>query len=172
MKLSYTTADGRMTVELEGNSDKELFRKLARFQEVYEDTPSANIDGKNVKGEGVKYKVRKAKYTDEKGKEKEAEYFEKVVTVGPMLYYKKSFGVLDDGTDNLFPKKAPKELLQDITDGTKWILRKTLKKKCPSKCIIKSCWCNRSIAGIKQEGLGSTPRQFILLFIFFGTDYE
>ena len=107
MKLSYTTADGRMTVELEGNSDKELFRKLARFQEVYEDTPSANIDGKNVKGEGVKYKVRKAKYTDEKGKEKEAEYFEKVVTVGPMLYYKKSFGVLDDGTDNLFPKKAP-----------------------------------------------------------------
>lgn len=105
MKLTYTTKDGRLTVELEGSSDKELFRKLAHFQEVFEDSPSANVDGKMVAGGDVAYRVRKAKYTDEKGKEKEAEYFEKLVVSGPLLWYKKSYGVLDDGSDNLFPKR-------------------------------------------------------------------
>jgi hypothetical protein len=105
MKLTYTTSDGRMTVELEANNDKEMFRKLARFQEIYEDVPSGTVDKKLVTGGDVSYRVRKAKYTDEKGKEKEAEYFEKVVTNGPLKWYKKSYGVLDDGTDNLFPKR-------------------------------------------------------------------
>lgn len=109
MKLSYTTKDGRMTVELEAANDKELFRKLARFQEVYEDTPTAVVDGKTVTGGDVVYRVRKAKYTDEKGKEKEAEYFEKLVVSGPLMWYKKGYGVLDDGTDNLFPKGNDKE---------------------------------------------------------------
>jgi hypothetical protein len=105
MKLIYTTKDGRMSVELEGANDKELFRQLAHFQEVFEDTPSASIDGKATVGGDVAYRVRRAKYTDEKGKEKEAEYFEKLVTSGPLMWYKKSFGVLDDGSDNLFPKR-------------------------------------------------------------------
>lgn len=105
MKLVYTTKDGRMSVEFEGANDKELFRQLSHFQEVFEDTPSANIDGKPVSGGDVAYRVRKAKYTDEKGKEKEAEYFEKMVVSGPLTWYKKSFGVLDDGSDNLFPKR-------------------------------------------------------------------
>ena len=109
MKLTYTTADGRLVVEINGSSDKELFRQLAHFQEVFEDSPSAKVDGKLVEGGDVKYKVRKAKYTDEKNKEKEAEYFEKVVSSGPLMWYKKGYGVLDDGTDNLFPKKAPDE---------------------------------------------------------------
>lgn len=109
MKLVYTTKDGRITVELEGNSDKELFRKLAHFQEVFEDTPAATVDGKLVSGGDVSYRVRRAKYTDEKGKEKEAEYFEKVVTSGPLAWYKKSFGVLDDGSENLFPKRPAED---------------------------------------------------------------
>lgn len=104
-KLTYTTADGRITVEIEGTSDKELFRKLSRFQEIFEDSPSAKIDGKEVSGGDVTYRVRKSKYTDEKGKEKEAEYFEKLVTSGPLKWYKKSYGILDDGSDNLFPKR-------------------------------------------------------------------
>lgn len=116
MKLTYTTKDNRFTVELEGNSDKELFRKLAHFQEIFEDTPSANIDGKSVTGGDVSYRVRKAKYTDEKGKEKEAEYFEKLVTSGPLVWFKKSYGVLDDGSDNLFPKR-PAEDEQSIVRG-------------------------------------------------------
>lgn len=109
MKLTYTTGDGRMSVEIEGNSDKELFRKLAHFQEVFEDTPAAKIGDKIVEGGDVVYRVRKAKYTDEKGKEKEAEYFEKLVSSGQLSWYKKSFGVLDDGTDNLFPKRPDPE---------------------------------------------------------------
>lgn len=109
MKLNYTTKDGRMTVELEGSSDKELFRKLAHFQEIFEDTPSGKVGDKVVQGGDVSYRVRKAKYTDEKGKEKEAEYFEKMVVSGDLMWYKKSFGVLDDGTDNLFPKRPSDE---------------------------------------------------------------
>ena len=109
MKLLYTTKDGRMTVELEGSSDKELFRKLSHFQEIFEDTPAAKLGDKVVNGGDVSYRVRKAKYTDEKGKEKEAEYFEKVVVSGELMWYKKSFGVLDDGTDNLFPKRPSED---------------------------------------------------------------
>lgn len=105
MKLTYTTKDGRMTVELEGANDKEVFRKLARFQEIYEDVPAAKVNGEVVSGGDVTYRVRKAKYVDEKGKEKEAEYFEKMVTSGKLMWYKKSYGVLDDGSDNLFPKR-------------------------------------------------------------------
>jgi len=105
MKLVYTTKDGRMSVEFEGANDKDLFRQLSHFQEVFEDTPSANVNGKTVSGGDVVYRVRKAKYTDEKGKEKEAEYFEKLVVSGPLTWYKKSFGVLDDASDNLFPKR-------------------------------------------------------------------
>jgi hypothetical protein len=116
MKLSYTTKDGRMTVELEGTSDKEIFRKLAHFQEVFEDTPSATVDGKVTSGGDVVYRVRKAKYTDEKGKEKEAEYFEKMVVSGPLAWYKKSYGVLDDGSDNLFPKR-PSDDDANVTKG-------------------------------------------------------
>jgi hypothetical protein len=120
MKLSYTTKDGRMTVELEGNSDKELFRKLSHFQEVFEDTPAATVDGKLVTGGDVSYRVRKAKYVDDKGKEKEAEYFEKIVTSGPMRWYKKSFGVLDDGTDNLFPKRPSEEDSTTVKGENGW----------------------------------------------------
>ena len=109
MKLNYTTRDGRFTVEIDGSSDKELFRKLAHFQEIFEDSPSANIDGKQVNGGDVVYRVRKAKYIDEKGKEKEAEYFEKLVVSGPLMWYKKAFGVLDDGSDNLFPKRPAED---------------------------------------------------------------
>lgn len=104
-KMSYTTEDGRITVEFEAANDKDYFRQLAHFQEIYEDNPSAKLGDKVVSGGKVVYRVRKAKYTDEKGKEKEAEYFEKVVIGGELAWFKKSFGVLDDGSDNLFPKR-------------------------------------------------------------------
>lgn len=38
MELSYTTKDGRMTVKLEGDTQAELWRQLAAFQEVFENT--------------------------------------------------------------------------------------------------------------------------------------
>jgi len=107
MELNYTTKDGRLTVKLTGSTQKELFRELHRFQEVFEDSASAKINNKYETSDDIRYIVRKSKYTDEKGKEKEAEYFEKRIFSGPLAGYQKSFGVLDDGTYGLFPKKAP-----------------------------------------------------------------
>jgi hypothetical protein len=109
MKLTYTTKDGRMTVELEAANDKDMFRKLARFQEIYEDLPAAEVNGKRAEGGDVVYRVRKSKYIDEKKKEKEAEYFEKVVVSGPLTWFKKGYGVLDDGTENLFPRRMSQD---------------------------------------------------------------
>jgi len=104
MKLEYTTRDGRMTVTLEGSTQKDVWRELSRFQEVFENDAEANIDGKTLVADDVRFRVRKGQYTDEKGKDKTAEYFEKVVGSGPLKWYKKQFGILDDGTDGLFPK--------------------------------------------------------------------
>jgi len=110
MKLTYTTKDGRITVELEAANDKEMFRKLARFQEIYEDTPAADINGKRVEGGDIVYRARKSKYLDKKtNKEKDAEYFERVVVSGPLTLFKKGYGVLDDQTDNLFPKRMSRD---------------------------------------------------------------
>lgn len=107
MKITYTTGDGRLSIEFEASTQKEAFRELHRFQEVFEDKAEAFIDGKLVTSDDVRYIVRKADYVDDKGKQKQAEYFEKQIRNGPLSWYKKSFGVLDDGTDGLFPKKAP-----------------------------------------------------------------
>jgi hypothetical protein len=119
MKLTYTTKDGRFSVELEGKTHKDLWRELARFQEVFEDEASGKVAGGKIESSNdIKYRVRKGKYKDEKGKEKEAEYFEKVVSSGPLAGYKKHFGVLDDGSDGLFPKNAPDK---DVIYGfNKW----------------------------------------------------
>lgn len=38
MKLTYTTKNGRISVEVEGESQKDLFLELSRFQEVFEET--------------------------------------------------------------------------------------------------------------------------------------
>jgi hypothetical protein len=107
MKLTYTTADGRLTFEIEGKTQLDLWTELARIQETFEDNPSANINGKEVSGGDVRYRVRQAKFVDEKGKDAVADYYEKVVISGPMKWYKKSYGVLNDKSGGLFPHKAP-----------------------------------------------------------------
>lgn len=104
MKLVYTTKDGRLSVELDATNQKDLFRQLSRFQEVFEETASASIDGKKVQSDDIRYKVRNVAYTDDSGKAKSAEYFEKIVASGPLTGWKKAYGVLDDGTEGLFPK--------------------------------------------------------------------
>lgn len=106
MKVSYTTKNGRMTVEFEVSSQKELFRELHRFQEVFEDTATAKVHDKFVESDDIRYVVRKSEYLDPKtNKSKAAEYFETRVGSGPMTGWKKQFGVLDDGTEGLFPKR-------------------------------------------------------------------
>jgi hypothetical protein len=55
MKLSYTTADGRMTVEVEGKSQTDLFEQLAEFQDAFE--VGSCIRGKKS-SDKVKFQVR------------------------------------------------------------------------------------------------------------------
>jgi hypothetical protein len=55
MKLSYTTADGRMTVEVEGKSQTDLFEQLAEFQDCFETGPCTR-NGKT--SDKLKFQVR------------------------------------------------------------------------------------------------------------------
>lgn len=49
MKLTYTTKNGRVTAELEGESQKELFTELNRFQEVFEETTCGKCGNDDIK---------------------------------------------------------------------------------------------------------------------------
>lgn len=91
MKLQYTTANGRMTVELEGNTQSELFEGIANFQEVFENN-TATKDG--VTSDDIRYVVREV--DDNK-------YFELRVNSGPLRGVKKAFGSHKKG-GGLFPR--------------------------------------------------------------------
>lgn len=97
MKLQYTTANGRMTVEIEGKTQSELFEGVAAFQEVFEN----NVATKNgVSSDDIRYVVR---VDDEKNK-----YYELRVNSGPLRGVKKAFGVHKTG-GGLFPRSKDKE---------------------------------------------------------------
>ena len=55
MKLLYTTKNGRMTVELEGDTQAEIWKQLAAFQEVFEDTTVTKF---GLKSDDVRFVVR------------------------------------------------------------------------------------------------------------------
>lgn len=112
MKLLYTTKDGRMQIELEADSQVDLWRELSKFQEVFEEEASSYVgDGKGGKkvesSSDIRYRVRTAKGKDDKGKEEEFDYFEKIVVSGPLKGFKKSFGMLKGKNAGLFPKPSP-----------------------------------------------------------------
>lgn len=96
MKLEYRTADGKMKVELNGDSQKDLFKELASFQEVFEATEaSAVIDGKLYTSNNTIFRVREVD---------DNEYFEMIcLDPGPLFMYKKQFGQNKRG-GGLFPK--------------------------------------------------------------------
>ena len=91
MKLRYTTASGRISVEFEGNTQAELFEKIAEFQEVFENE-SASKDGKT--SNDIRYVVREVE---------DNKYYELRVNSGPLKGLKKAFGVHKKG-GGLFPK--------------------------------------------------------------------
>lgn len=97
MKVRYTTANGRMTMEFEAGSHKAIWRELASFEEVFEETNCGKCGSGNIR-----HVIRKAK--DQKGKE--YEYFELRCAD---CRAKLPFGLLDDGSDNLFPKRRDEE---------------------------------------------------------------
>ena len=93
MKAIYTTRNSKLAVELEASTHKDLWKQLASFQEVFEEEKCGKCNGTNLR-----YVIRKSK--DSKGKE--YEYHElRCADCGAKL----AFGVLDDGSGSLFPKR-------------------------------------------------------------------
>jgi hypothetical protein len=48
MKVTYTTANSRLSVEIEGDTQKKIFEQLAAFQEVFENTQCGKCQGENI----------------------------------------------------------------------------------------------------------------------------
>ena len=93
MKVNYTTKNGRLTVELEADNHTKLWAELASFQEVFEEDHCRKCDS-----EDLKFVVRKSK--DSKGKT--FDYHElRCNSCGAKM----AFGVLDDASFRLFPKR-------------------------------------------------------------------
>ena len=96
MKIKYTTHNQRMTIEFEAGSHKAIWKQLASFEEVFEETTCQKCKSGNVR-----HILRKARKND-----KEYEYYElRCADCGAKL----AFGILDDGSDNLFPKRRNEE---------------------------------------------------------------
>ena len=94
MKLSYTTANSRLTVELEADTHRELFAQISRFQEVFEETKCGKCGS-----EYLRFVVRTVD---------ENEYFElRCMDCGAKL----AFGSMKKG-GGLFPKRK---------DGDNWL---------------------------------------------------
>lgn len=53
MKVTYTTHSGRMSAELEADSQRDLFEAINRFQEVFEEDTCGKC-----KGHDIRYVVR------------------------------------------------------------------------------------------------------------------
>jgi ribosomal protein L40E len=49
MKLNYKTGNGKISVEFEGDSQKDLFGQIAAFQEVFEETKCGKCGSENLR---------------------------------------------------------------------------------------------------------------------------
>lgn len=121
MQVSYTTADGRMTVTVEGRDQTSVFQQIANFQEIFE-TPTKNvvINGTQVDSKDFRFQVRKNKDGDE---------FYEIVYAGSdrdLRGYKFELGCTKDPKGGLFPKRKDKEGNWIENNGwTKWQGEKT-----------------------------------------------
>ena len=89
-----------MTVELTGNSDKELWDQLARFQEVFENLSCrVKIDNTWYESDNVRFIHRTVD---------QYHYYElRCIEPGPLFGYRMDFGQRQDG-GNFFPKRKDK----------------------------------------------------------------
>ena len=102
MKLSYTTSNGKISVEFEGESQKDLFGQIASFQEVFEETQCGKCGSENLK-----FVVRTVDEND---------YYElRCLDCGARL----SFGVHKKG-GGLFPKRKDKDTWLPNRGWVKW----------------------------------------------------
>lgn len=49
MKLTYTTKNGRIKVEVDAESQKDVFLELSKFQEVFEETVCGKCGSENIR---------------------------------------------------------------------------------------------------------------------------
>jgi len=99
MKVSYTTRDGRMTFELEGDTQAELWRQIASVQEVFECGTLNKFD--KVSDEVV--------YTTRFDADENENFELRYAGTDPELWgVKKAFGQKKKG-GILFPKRKNKE---------------------------------------------------------------
>jgi len=49
MKVNYTTKNGRISVELDGDTQREIFSQLSSFQEVFDETVCAKCGSDDVR---------------------------------------------------------------------------------------------------------------------------
>lgn len=95
MKVQYTTQNGRLTAEFEADTQVELFKQLAQFQEVFENTTCS--DGKES-SDLVRFSVR----------EVEGNHFFELVCVDEskpnLRWAKKKYGQHKGKDQTLFPK--------------------------------------------------------------------
>lgn len=49
MKVTYTTKNNRLKVELEGESQKDVFEALSKFQEVFDETNCGKCGSENLR---------------------------------------------------------------------------------------------------------------------------
>ena len=49
MKVTYTSKNGRISIEIEGDSPRDVFADIARFQEVFEETTCGKCGSENLR---------------------------------------------------------------------------------------------------------------------------
>ena len=97
MKLTVTSPDGRITAEIEGSTDVELFEKIARFHEVFGNSTCVVGDEAST---AVRFVVR----------EHDGNKYYEMRCDGPgeLKGYKKEFGCNRTG-GGLFPRSKDRE---------------------------------------------------------------
>ena len=87
MKVTYTTTDKRISADIDGNSQKDVFKGISKFQEIFEHENCGACDASNTS-----YSVRTIDGND---------YYEKkCLKCGAAL----SYGQMKEG-GGLFPKR-------------------------------------------------------------------
>jgi ribosomal protein L40E len=49
MKITYTTKNGRIKVEIDGESQKDLFEGISKFQEVFDESSCGKCQSENLR---------------------------------------------------------------------------------------------------------------------------
>ena len=49
MKVTYKTRNGKLSVELEGDSQRDIFAEISKFQEVFEEDTCGKCGSDNIK---------------------------------------------------------------------------------------------------------------------------